>query len=89
MFLSRHYWTSWVQRPEDANVSRAIVEYWTQFVKTGDPNGLGLPPWPPFAADSRTCQEIGLRIGPEAEPRVRNFSVFQEYLTDRLRKAGD
>jgi para-nitrobenzyl esterase len=89
MFLSRHYWTSWVARPEDAEVSRAIVGYWTQFVKTGDPNGSGLPPWPAFAAGARTCQEIGLRIGPEAEPREEKFDVFQEYLADRLRKAAN
>lgn len=87
MFLSRHYWTSWVARPEDAQVSRAIVGYWTQFVKTGDPNGSGLPRWPAFAAGTRSCQEIGLRTGPEAEPRVEKFNVFQEYLTNRLRKA--
>jgi para-nitrobenzyl esterase len=87
MFLSRHYWTSWVARPEDAPVSRAIVGYWTQFVKTGDPNGSGLPRWPAFAAGTRSCQEIGLRTGPEAEPRVEKFNVFQEYLTNRLRQA--
>ena len=89
MFLSRHYWTSWVARPEDADVSRAIVGYWTRFVKTGDPNGPGLPPWPAFAPDAQSCQQIGLRIGPEAVPRVEKFRVFQEYLTSRLRSAGD
>lgn len=89
MFLSRHYWTSWVARSEDAEISRTIIGYWVQFVKSGDPNGPGLPPWPAFAAGTRTCQEIGLRIGPEAEPRVERFSVFQRYLTDRLKKAGD
>jgi para-nitrobenzyl esterase len=89
MFLSRHYWTSWVARPEDAEVSRAIVGYWSRFVKTGDPNGRGLPAWPVFAVGTHTCQEIGLHIGPEAEPRVEKFSVFQRYLTDRLRKASN
>jgi len=89
MFLSRHYWTSWVAQPGDAAVSRAIIGYWTQFVKTGDPNGRSLPQWPAFAAGTNTCQEIGVHIGPEAEPRGEKFSVFQEYLANRLRNAGD
>lgn len=89
MFLSRHYWTSWVAQPGDAEVSRAIIGYWAQFVKTGDPNGAGLPQWPEFIEGTRTCQEIGVHTGPEAEPRGEKFAVFQQYLTGRLKKIGD
>jgi len=31
---------------EDLAVSRMAQSYWVNFVKTGDPNGAGLPPWP-------------------------------------------
>ncbi|MGA8531690.1 MAG: carboxylesterase family protein [Acidobacteriaceae bacterium] len=85
MFLSRHYWTSWVARPEDAALSRTIIGYWTNFVKRGDPNGGGLPAWPALQPSGK-AEELGERVGAEAVPRVEKFAVFQEYLTSRLRK---
>jgi para-nitrobenzyl esterase len=87
MFLSRRYWTSWVPRPEDGRLSRAMVGYWAQFVKTGNPNGAALPAWPAFDGDG-LGEELGRRIGPEAVPRVERFGIFQRFLASRLQKVG-
>ena len=36
----------WTVRPEDRKLSEQMMGYWTNFAKTGNPNGAGLPVWP-------------------------------------------
>lgn len=57
-------------RPQDHKVSDLMSSYWTNFAKTGDPNGEGLPHWPTY--------------GPE-KYEVMHFSAASRPLPDEQR----
>jgi len=42
----------------DTRVSATMEQYWTNFAKTGNPNGPGLPQWPAFDPQRRTYIEF-------------------------------
>jgi len=65
--------------PQDFKLSQTMAAYWSNFAKMGDPNSVGLPPWPVYAPGSHTTMELGSHIGamPVAEPaRVGFFSGY-------------
>ncbi len=43
---------------EDDQVSELISSYWTNFAKSGDPNGEGLPHWPLYSNDGYQVMRI-------------------------------
>ena len=47
----------------DYDLSRAMVRYWANFAKNGDPNGDGLPEWTAYTKSRRGSMRLGERIG--------------------------
>jgi para-nitrobenzyl esterase len=54
-----------VWRPDDRKLSEEIIAYWTNFAKTGDPNGPGLPEWPRY---DKTSEVMHLDAASKASP---------------------
>jgi para-nitrobenzyl esterase len=42
----------------DAAVSSQMQQYWTNFAKTGNPNGGSLPQWPKFDPTARAYMDL-------------------------------
>ena len=57
---------------KDFELARAMTGYWTNFAKTGDPNGPGLPHWPPFSRENAGAMILGETLGmdPMTDHRV-------------------
>ena len=44
--------------PDDEALSNLIQTYWTNFAKSGNPNGQGLPKWPAWSEGKKEFLEI-------------------------------
>ena len=62
----------------DTKLADAMSSYWVNFITKGDPNGSGLPQWPPFkdVATSKVMV-LGDTPQPEAAPPTAKLMFYQ------------
>jgi len=66
-------------RHEDTAMSALVMAYWTNFAKTGNPNGAGLPQWPAFTEKSQRVMVLDAMPSARAVPNVAQLEAFDGY----------
>lgn len=66
---------------EQKALSEMMAKYWTNFAKTGDPNGGGLPVWPVYMDGKTTVMYLKGTPKPIDIPNFDKLQVMDEYFT--------
>ncbi len=69
--LNSHVWTK-----DDFKVSETMQNYFVNFIKTGNPNGAGLPHWPWFQASIPHVMFIDVDSQAKPEPNSKRFQFW-------------
>jgi para-nitrobenzyl esterase len=71
--------------PEEKELATIMNTYWTNFAKTGNPNGNGLPIWPLYDTQTENILNIDLDGKPvsEPDPRKARFDVIEKAFKKR------
>lgn len=63
----------------DKQLSNKMMDYWTQFAKTGNPNGQGHPQWDPFNAAQARWMLLGTdKVGMSEIEREEKYRLINE-----------
>ena len=71
--------TEWPPTEQDLAFGDTVHAYWMNFVKTGNPNGPGVPEWPEYRPDTDLTQVFDV----EFAPRAGLYKETLDYLEER------
>jgi para-nitrobenzyl esterase len=66
----------WPWTPADRKLADAMAGYWTNFAKSGNPNGAGLASWPRFETRTAQVQMLGDPIATGDVAHLKTLQVF-------------
>jgi para-nitrobenzyl esterase len=69
---------TWEQ--SDRKLSDAMVTYWANFARTGDPNGGGLPAWPKYDLESSRVLHLDETIHDAPDPLRARYETLDTYV---------
>ena len=90
VFDSKTWYTAKMNlTPEDEQMAHKMSTYWANFVKTGDPNGAGLPNWPSYQSSTDMLMDFS-ENGPVAktDPWKERLDLTEKLTAQQL-KAGN
>lgn len=63
---------------EDRQLADRLATYWSNFARTGDPNGAGLPTWKAFDGSNASVFRIGNEDEIKRRDAMPDFSLFKQ-----------
>ena len=66
----------------DDALSEVMQQMWVNFVKTGDPNGDGLPKWDPLSQDSKQLLRLDDDLQMIEDPFLEIYDILDKYQED-------
>ena len=73
--------------PDEVALSDTISTYWTNFAKTGDPNGGGLPKWPAFTEAAQQVMAFDKTANAKPIPNLQQLQAYETYYAWRRQQA--
>src|SRR6185437_5785877 len=64
----------------DQAIRATVMRYWVDFVKSGDPNGAGVPAWPAMVAADPTIMGLSAAMQPRPVLPPRKLSAMQAFI---------
>ncbi|KCZ95835.1 carboxylesterase/lipase family protein [Hyphomonas hirschiana VP5] len=68
----------------DLALTEAMMTYWTNFARTGDPNGTGVPEWPAYSLERDVWLDLNHSIRVIDGLRARRLDILEETLLNRI-----
>ena len=66
--------------PTDRQLSDRMLRYWCNFVKSGNPNAVGLPLWPEYGDSDRTIMLLGDTVRAATLPDAERLDYVDDLL---------
>ena len=70
---------------EDRKIAETMSGYWINFIKTGNPNGKGLPQWPAFKKTLKETMQLGDKMGPRPIASHEKFEMLVRLFQNSIR----
>lgn len=67
--------------PVDRRLEATMSAYWVNFVKTGNPNGDDVPPWPAYDLEEKRVMMLGSEVSAATIPDAEALDLLYSLLT--------
>jgi len=69
--------------PVDHNLANIMSSYWANFIKTGDPNGKGLPVWEAYHTTDKKIMELGVSSQTKTIPDAASLDFLYKKMSGK------